>query len=153
MAQSLCSVKNVYDVPSKVFVPQPKVKQPNRREQMVVILINLRKLQVNAAVMQLKPELKFPEDENLASMYSWCYLERADVLNNCTQQNQGTFLMLEDVVRYFFNKRRKSMSHMLKWVKPVSKMHLYSLKRYLHVDVSTKRIPPLNSSRTNSRAF
>lgn len=70
MAQSLCSVKNVYDVPSKVFVPQPKVKQPNRREQMVVILINLRKLQVNAAVMQLKPELKFPEDENLASMYS-----------------------------------------------------------------------------------
>ncbi|KAI8994860.1 S-adenosyl-L-methionine-dependent methyltransferase [Pilobolus umbonatus] len=69
MAQSLCHVKEVYQVPSSVFVPKPKV---------------------DASVIQLIPKPFFTEhDEDMS----------------------GTYQTLENTLRFYFTKRRKTMGH------------------------------------------
>ncbi|KAI9321791.1 S-adenosyl-L-methionine-dependent methyltransferase [Dichotomocladium elegans] len=67
MAQSLCKVKTVYQVPSTVFVPRPKV---------------------DAAVVQLTPQH--------------------------TELTGQTYTVLENILRYYFTKRRKTMGHSTK---------------------------------------
>ncbi|KAI9032915.1 S-adenosyl-L-methionine-dependent methyltransferase [Phycomyces nitens] len=70
MAQSLCHVKTVYQVPSTVFVPKPKV---------------------DASVVQLIPRKSFV-DNDMAGVYP----------------------VLENILRYFFTKRRKTIGHILR---------------------------------------
>ncbi|KAI9487067.1 MAG: S-adenosyl-L-methionine-dependent methyltransferase [Benjaminiella poitrasii] len=69
MAQSLCHVKEVYKVPSSVFVPKPKV---------------------DANVIQLIPKSFFKTN---------------------VQDTAGTYKTLENILRYYFTKRRKTMGH------------------------------------------
>ncbi|KAI7900738.1 S-adenosyl-L-methionine-dependent methyltransferase [Cokeromyces recurvatus] len=69
MAQSLCNVKEVYKVPSTVFVPKPKV---------------------DASVIQL---ITKPITQTMTG---------------------GTYITLENILRYYFTKRRKTMGHITK---------------------------------------
>ncbi|KAI8879647.1 S-adenosyl-L-methionine-dependent methyltransferase [Backusella circina FSU 941] len=68
MAQSLCHVKEVYKVPSTVFVPKPKV---------------------DASVVQLRPKPYFTNARDMA----------------------GTYQTLEEILRLYFTKRRKTVGH------------------------------------------
>ncbi|CEG80050.1 hypothetical protein RMATCC62417_14436 [Rhizopus microsporus] len=71
MTQSLYNVKEVYKVPSTVFVPRPKV---------------------DASVIQFSPKPFFALDIEM----------------------QETYLILENLVRHYFTKRRKTIGHITK---------------------------------------
>ncbi|ORE07030.1 S-adenosyl-L-methionine-dependent methyltransferase [Rhizopus microsporus var. microsporus] len=71
MTQSLYNVKEVYKVPSTVFVPRPKV---------------------DASVIQFSPKPFFALDTEMQEIY----------------------LILENLVRHYFTKRRKTIGHITK---------------------------------------
>ncbi|CEP19472.1 hypothetical protein [Parasitella parasitica] len=71
MAQSLCYVKEVYNVPATIFVPKPKV---------------------DASVVQLRPKPFFTDAHKMP----------------------GTYMALENILRFYFTKRRKTMGHITK---------------------------------------
>ncbi|KAG0746297.1 hypothetical protein G6F62_001908 [Rhizopus arrhizus] len=71
MAQSLYNVREVYKVPSTIFVPRPKV---------------------DATVIQFSPKPFFATDIEM----------------------KGSYTTLEDLLRIYFTKRRKTMGHITK---------------------------------------
>ncbi|KAG9325829.1 hypothetical protein KVV02_005753 [Mortierella alpina] len=92
MAQALCNVKMAYKLPSGVFVPKPKV---------------------DAAVVHFekKAEPLVPGMSVFGnSKESWTSC-RADYLNVLCYGLIGSLEKLEDVARFYFNKRRKTMGH------------------------------------------
>lgn len=88
MAQSICNVKEVYKVPASIFVPKPKV---------------------DANVIQLTPKPLFSTPKDMPGK-TMCARVRLIQLNF----RIGTYTALENLLRYYFTKRRKTMGNLTK---------------------------------------
>lgn len=116
MAQALCDVKTVYHVPFTVFVPRPKVC--NRTESVFFQDFDgkvFSLVKVDASVVQLKPkhewavgaspELKGGKERGHEANVRRLALNRVLI---------ALYTTLEDILRYFFTKRRKTVGHIVK---------------------------------------